>query len=82
MKILDKKNYSHIFFEDENETYLYVLCGGAGVFEMTIKLTPAERDQFIRDSQTILDFVSDVNSRPENFRNRVTSKQFDFSGGV
>ncbi|NRA68799.1 MAG: hypothetical protein HRU19_30225 [Pseudobacteriovorax sp.] len=79
MKVLDKEGYSHIFFEDDDSFYISVLCGGIGVYDLTIKLTEKEKDDFLRERKLLLEFVNQVNSKPDEFKIRTIDKKFDFS---
>ncbi len=78
MKILKKKDYSYILFEEEGKTYLYVLCGTVGVYELIIELSIEEKMKYINNKEKLEKFVYEITSSPDSFRSRKVGKSFTF----
>jgi hypothetical protein len=60
MKILGLKNWSWIFFEDEDEKYLEVVCGTVGLYTVIIKLNETEIEQYFSKGILFIEINSDA----------------------
>jgi hypothetical protein len=63
----------YILEEDEQQTlFLGVLCGGVGVYEVRIRLTDEEREEYLAQGRDFLDRLSlDVAKDHERFKDRI-----------
>lgn len=77
MKVLEKVNWGYILFETEDGTFLRVVCGTVGIFELVIKLT----DDEINSYHTIPDFIKNladtISSNPQSYQYRKITENFD-----
>jgi|JI9StandDraft_2_1071091.scaffolds.fasta_scaffold68060_2 hypothetical protein len=71
MKILGLKNWSWIFFEDEDEKYLEVVCGTVGLYTVIIKLNETEIEQYFSKGILFIEgLTKSIQSKPDSFKDR------------
>ncbi|WP_125780768.1 hypothetical protein [Pseudoalteromonas rubra] len=77
MFVVDEESWSWLLFQDQNDMYLTVLCGGVAMFNVDIQLSQAEVSSyrsfgrsFIEELAKSIAFNPSVySSRKSNFRN-------------
>jgi hypothetical protein len=71
MKILEKKDWDYILYEEENDIYIEVLCGTVGVFEVKVKLSENDKNTMKKDPDFINKLAEEIRLDPHGFnRNR------------
>lgn len=61
MRELTKSAWNYTLFDNEQGDFLFtVLCGSVGLYEISIRLTPAETAQYEKDGTTYLDTLADT----------------------
>lgn len=68
--ILKQKSWSYTLYDSEIGPVLSVVCGGAGMFELNIPLTPDEFAQANGDEDSLMALVRAVTSAPDHYASR------------
>jgi hypothetical protein len=57
-------------YQDGEDYFLSTICGGSGMFEVMIKMTPDEVDQFRQDQTSVVELARDLCHRLDHYRDR------------
>lgn len=71
MKILDLENWSWVFFEEEGEKYLEIVCGTVGLYTVIIKLNDTEIEEYLsKGISFIKGLTANIQSKPDSYKTR------------
>ncbi|MEC4088084.1 hypothetical protein [Pseudoalteromonas rubra] len=85
MFVVDEENWSWILFQNQNDMYLTVLCGGVAMFNVDIQLTQTEiasyksfgRGFIVELAESVAFNPGAYSRRKSNFRN-----EFDLATAI
>ena len=69
MKVITKKDWNYIIFEEEDKKYISVVCGVSAIFEIKIELSQDEISKLNGNMKYFDELAEKVRSNPDNYRN-------------
>lgn len=73
MGLIDAEHAGHEFFDVDGHLYLTVTCGTTAVFDLTVELSPEERDEYAgRGIPFVRELADRVRCYPSEFQDRHT----------
>jgi hypothetical protein len=67
MKILEKKEWDFMLYEEGENTYLEVVCGTSAIFEVKVKLSGEEVNRISKEPAFIKVLAEEIRNDPEKY---------------
>ncbi|MDK1286827.1 hypothetical protein [Pseudoalteromonas umbrosa] len=85
MFVVDQKSWSWTLFQNHNDMYLSVVCGGVATYEVDIQLTVTEVSSFKTFGCSFIDeLAKSISFSPGSYSNRKSNfrNEFDISCAI
>lgn len=71
MREIIKKRWNYVFYEQNNNFYISVLCGKVGLYDTIVKLNKEELDLYQLEGEEFIDkFAQMIRDNPTQWKNR------------
>jgi hypothetical protein len=74
MNEISRSRMSWVFYKDNDEYILSVVCGTVGIFETVVKLSASEVSSYTEKGDDFIDnLAAQIRFKPENYASRIIS---------
>ena len=68
MKVISKKDWNYVIFEENNKKYISVVCGTSAIFEVKLELSEVEIGMLESNMSYFDELAEKVRSNPGEYR--------------